>query len=133
MNYFTRRNALRACGIAALSSLAGCSALSRDGSDTETPSYERLDVTPVYVADGTDLTTPTEIETVDATNNADLLVLPDDTDTDAKQAVEWLIEDRVIALLGERAEVPWLSWTRSDAFTDVFGHCQRVPQSRTRL
>ncbi|ELZ84595.1 hypothetical protein C453_11291 [Haloferax elongans ATCC BAA-1513] len=121
MNYITRRSTLRACGIAALSSLAGCSTLSRGGSDTELPSYERLDVTPVYVADGADLTTPTEIETVTATSNADLLVLPDDTDTDAEQAVEWLIEDRVIALLGERAETTWLSWAQSDAFTDVFG------------
>ncbi|RDZ63860.1 hypothetical protein C5B90_12135 [Haloferax sp. Atlit-12N] len=120
MQQYTRRNALRACGIAALSSLAGCSALPPDDSNAEQPSYERLDVTPVYIADGVDLSTPADIETVSAPHNADLLVLPDETDTDATQAVEWLIDDRVLALLGEKAETTWLSWVRSDAFNDVF-------------
>ncbi|RDZ52694.1 hypothetical protein C5C07_13070 [Haloferax sp. Atlit-4N] len=120
MQHSTRRNALRACGIAALSSLAGCSALQTDDSDTEKPTYERLDVTPVYVADGLDLSMPAAIETVNAPHNADLLVLPDETDTDATQALEWLTDDRVLALLGENAETTWLSWARSDAFNDVF-------------
>ncbi|RDZ48203.1 hypothetical protein C5B86_03885 [Haloferax sp. Atlit-19N] len=120
MQQYTRRNALRACGIAALSSLAGCSALPPDDSNAEQPSYERLDVTPVYVADGVDLSMPAAIETVSAPHNADLLVLPDETDTDATQAVEWLTDDRVLALLGETAETTWLSWARSDAFRDVF-------------
>ncbi|POG55542.1 hypothetical protein [Haloferax marisrubri] len=120
MQQYTRRNALRACGIAALSSLAGCSALPPDDQDTEQPTYERLDVTPVYVADGVDPSIPAEIETVSAPHNADLLVLPDDTNIDATQAVEWLTDDRVLALLGEKAETTWLSWVRSDAFRDVF-------------
>ncbi|WP_148415046.1 hypothetical protein [Haloferax sp. KTX1] len=120
MRQYTRRTALRACGVAACSSLAGCSALQTDDSDTEKPTYERLDVTPVYVADELDLSIPPDIETVSAPHNADLLVLPDDTDTDATQALEWLTDDRVLALLGENAETTWLSWARSDAFNDVF-------------
>ena len=122
MRYCTRRNALRACGIAALSSIAGCSALPTDVSDTENPTYERLDVTAVYVADGVELSTPAEVQTVNATHNADLLVLPSDTETDAKQAVAWLLEERVLALLGESSEATWLSWARSDAFRDAFGN-----------
>ncbi|WP_042664573.1 hypothetical protein [Haloferax sp. ATB1] len=120
MQQYTRRNALRACGIAALSSFAGCSALPPDDSDTEKPTYERLDVTPVYVAEEVDLAMPATIETVNAPHNADLLVLPADTTTDAEQAVEWLTDDRVLALLGETAETTWLSWVRSDAFRDAF-------------
>ncbi|WP_058828748.1 hypothetical protein [Haloferax sp. Q22] len=120
MQHYTRRNALRACGIAALSSLAGCSALQTDDQDTAQPTYERLDVTPVYVAEEVDLSMPAAIETVSAPHNADLLVLPDETDTDATQAVEWLVDDRVIALLGQNAEGTWLSWVQSDAFRDVF-------------
>ncbi|WP_050459420.1 hypothetical protein [Haloferax gibbonsii] len=131
MQHSTRRNVLRACGIAALSSLAGCSALQPDAQD-EAPTYERLDVTPVYVADGLDLSMPTAIETVNAPHNADLLVLPDDTNTNATQAVEWLTDDRVLALLGENAETTWLSWARSDAFNDVFntqGYSESEPPS----
>ncbi|REA03911.1 hypothetical protein DEQ92_12325 [Haloferax sp. Atlit-6N] len=77
-------------------------------------------MTPVYVADGLDLSMPPDIETVSEPYNADLLVLPDDTNTNATQAVEWLTDDRVLALLGENAETTWLSWVRSDAFNDVF-------------
>lgn len=122
MRHCTRRTALRACGVAALGSFAGCSALPRDSSDTEDPSYERLDVTAVYVADGVELSIPAEIETVNAPYNADLLVLPDDTNADANQAVEWLTDERVLALLGENSEATWLSWTRSDAFRDAFAN-----------
>ncbi|WEL26826.1 hypothetical protein SVXHx_2542 [Haloferax volcanii] len=64
MQHYTRRNTLHACGIVALSSLAWCSALPTDASDAERPAYERLDVTPVYVADGLDLSIPAGIETV---------------------------------------------------------------------
>ncbi|WP_244531495.1 hypothetical protein [Halogranum amylolyticum] len=63
---------------------------------------------------------PAEIQTVNETQNADLLVLPHDTNIDAKQASEWLLEDRVLALLGESSEATWLSWARSDAFRDAF-------------
>ncbi|MGB9956448.1 hypothetical protein ACOZ4B_08675 [Haloferax prahovense] len=120
MPSYTRRTALRACGIAALSSLAGCSALQTDDSNAEQPSYEQLDVTPVYVAEEVDLSMPAAIETVNAPHNAALLVLPDNTTTDATQAVEWLTDDRVLALLGQNAEATWLSWVQSDAFRDVF-------------
>ena len=55
-----------------------------------------------------------------APTNADLLVLPGDTDVGAERAVDWLAADRVLALLGEAAEPTWLSWARSDVYRDAF-------------
>lgn len=120
MRRWTRRSILQAIGIALLGSLAGCSALLSDSSRSEEPTYKRLDATAVYVADSVELSMPPEVETVDATHNADLLVLPGDTTTDAEQAVEWLAADRVVALLGDEAEATWFSWAGSDAFRDAF-------------
>jgi hypothetical protein len=120
MRYCTRRNALRVTGIALFSSFAGCSVLSMDSSDSEGLSFKRLDVTAVYVTDEVELSMPAEVQTVDNTHNADLLVLPGDTNADAQKAVKWLADDRVIALLGDNSEPTWLSWARSDAFRDAF-------------
>jgi hypothetical protein len=102
--------------------LAGCSALQADDTDAEELTFERLDVTAVYVADDVGFDMPADVETVENTHNADLLVLPGDTGTDARQAVEWLADERVLALLGESAEETWLSWARSDAFDDAFSN-----------
>lgn len=82
--------------------------------------FEQLDVTAVYVADGVTVAVPPEVSTVDNANNADLLLLPDETSADADQVVEWLADDRVLAILGDRSEAAWLSWARSDAFRDTF-------------
>lgn len=120
MRQCSRRRALRAGGVALLGSFAGCSALQTDSADADDLSFERLHVTAVYVADGVELSTPGVVETVDNPHNADLLVLPDDTDADAEQVVEWLADDRVLALLGDESEATWLSWARSDAFSDAF-------------
>lgn len=120
MRNYTRRSTLCASGIALLGSLAGCAALSTEPSDPEDLTFERLDTTAVYVDDGVDLSMPSEVETVDGRNNADLLLLPDDTTVDGEQAVEWFADDRVIALLGDSSEAKWLSWARSDAFRDTF-------------
>ncbi|MFB6140868.1 MAG: hypothetical protein ABEJ26_10585 [Halosimplex sp.] len=121
MQNLTRRTALRAGVGALLGSLAGCSALPTDSSEPDDLTFERLDATAVYVADGVELSLPAEIQTVEATNNADLLLLSDEPDADAERAVEWLADDRVLALLGDGAEATWLSWARSDAFRDAFG------------
>lgn len=120
MQHCTRRSTLRVIGIALFSLFVGCSALSTDSSDFENLSFERLDATAVYVTDGVELSMPAEVQTVDGTHNADLLVLPGDTNTNAQKAVKWLADDRVIALLGDSSEPTWLSWTRSDAFRDAF-------------
>lgn len=120
MQHCTRRRVLRAGGATFLASLAGCVALPTDASDAEEPSYENLDATAVYVADEVELSMPAAIETVDATHNADLLVLPGETTADADQAVEWLAAGRVLALLGDGAETTWLSWAQSDVFRDSF-------------
>lgn len=55
-----------------------------------------------------------------ATNNADLLLLPGDTDVDAQQAADWLAADRRLALVGDDAEPTWLDWEASEAFQETF-------------
>jgi hypothetical protein len=122
MRHCTRRTALRTGCLALLGSLAGCSALPTGTSGAEDLTFERLDVTAVYVAEGVELSVPAEVQTVSAAHNADLLVLPGDTGADADQVVEWFADDRTVALLGDRSEATWLSWARSDAFEDAFAN-----------
>lgn len=94
-----------------------------DGSpDAEDLTFDRLDVRAVYVADEAEISMPAEIETVDDPYNAHVLVLPDETDVDAEKVLEWLIDDGVVALLGDEAEAAWLSWDRSEAFEDAFAN-----------
>lgn len=115
----TRRRLVRNAGVALSVAAAGCGTLPGDGTPDE-QSYDRLQQTAVYVADDVSLSLPEEIPTVTATNNADLLVLPGDTDIEAQQAVDWLADERILALLGGSAEDTWLSWARSDAYDDTF-------------
>jgi len=108
----------------------GCSALPTESAESEGLTFERLDTTGVYAADEVELSMPPEIETVDATHNADLLLLPDNTNVDPERAVKWFADDRVIALLGDSSEATWLSWARSDEFRDAFeneGHSDSEP------
>jgi hypothetical protein len=114
----TRRQALASAGVALLGAVAGCSDFTERSPEEQ--SYPTLRQTPVYVADGVDLAVPDDIPTVSATTNADLLVLPGDTDVGAEQAVEWLAADLVVALLGEAAEPTWIDWVRSDAYSETF-------------
>lgn len=115
----TRRRVLAGAAATSIAALAGCTNL--PGEATDEPSYERLPTTPVYLADGVDLTLPDEVETVDGPANADLLVLPDDTDVSADRAVEWLADERAVALLGDGAQDTWLDWTEDDAYISAFG------------
>lgn len=120
MRQISRRRALHAGSVALFGSLAGCSSTPTDESEPQDLTFDRLDVTAVYVADEVDLSMPEGVETVAATDDADLLVLADETDVDAEQAVEWLTADRVLSLVGDSSEATWLSWARSDAFEDAF-------------
>ncbi|GAB7012204.1 hypothetical protein [Halolamina salina] len=115
-----RRRALAAISATVTAAVAGCSNLPGTDDTTEELTFDELHQTPTYVADGVDLTLHEEVPTVSATNNADLLLLPGDTDVAAEQAADWLAADRAIALLGDDAEPTWLDWEASDAFDDTF-------------
>jgi len=115
-----RRRLLAATGAMLTTALAGCSSLPDGGRTSEQLVFEELHQTPTYVAEGVDIDLHEEIPTVSAKNNADLLLLPGDTDTGAEQAADWLTDDRWIALLGDAAEATWLDWEASDAFDDAF-------------
>lgn len=110
-------------GAALVGTVSGCSTVPGPESNDEPAddgSYERLERTAVYVDDGVDLSIPEGVQTVSATNNADLIVVPGDTAVDAEQAVDWLADERVLALLGDDAEKTWLRWARSDVYADAF-------------
>lgn len=115
-----RRRVVAGASAALASLVAGCVSLP----DEEPPadrSFDRLHLTAVYLDDGVDLSLPEEVPTVTATNNADLIVLPGETTVGARQAVDWLAADRVLALVGGSSEATWLDWARSDAYRDTFG------------
>lgn len=111
---------LAGAGAALAAAVTGCAALPGDDAP-QNQTYERLQRTAVYVADGVDLSVPEEVQTVNAAGNADLLVLPGDTGVDAETAVDWLAAGRVVSLLGGAAEATWLSWARSETYRDAFG------------
>lgn len=115
----SRRHVISGIGVALAGAVAGCTAFGNEESPGD-QSYMQLQQTAVYLADGVDLSVPGEVETVDAPTNADLLVLPGETAVEADQAVTWLADERVIALLGGAAESTWLTWAQSDAYRETF-------------
>jgi hypothetical protein len=85
--------------------VAGCSELiGRSPSGTSTPGYDRLGQTPTYVSDDVGLRLPDDVPRVKAPSNADLVVLHGNLAVDVEQAVTWLADERVIALLGTPSE-----------------------------
>lgn len=119
----TRRDVLAGAGFAVTAGLAGCQRwLGGEASPTQAPpSYDHLAERSVYVADDLELSVPSPISPVASRDDADLLVLPPDTSVSAEQAVEWLANERVVALVGPEAESTWLRWASSDAYADAFG------------
>ena len=115
--YVTRRGVLATSGTAVVVALAGCSALSGEGTPEE---YENLQQRPVYFDEDIQLSIPETVQSVDAPGDADLIVIPDTPDIEVSQAVEWLQQKRVIALLGGEAQSTWLSWVQSDAYEEAF-------------
>lgn len=118
----TRRRLLWSTGVIPVVALAGCSALVDSGpSATETPGFERLTETSIYTSDDVGLRLPGRIPRVDEPDAADLIVLHGNPAVDAEQGVSWLTDDRVVALLGDRAQETWIGWTESEAYRDAFG------------
>lgn len=122
-----RRYVLTALGTALTGTLAGCSELSSE-------EYENLQEHPVYIDLNVELSIPDTMQIVDAPKDANLIVIPDTHDIAAPQAVEWLKQKRVIALLGGEAWSTWLSWVETDAYEETFEHPdmvgERLPDSR---
>lgn len=115
-----RREMLYIGSVGLLSSLAGCPDSFSGSSTSEEQTFDRLDTTSIYIADSVELSLPQVIQTTPEPSNADLLILPAETAVDAQQAVEWLLDDRIIAILGYDSQPKWLSWVRSNAFNDAF-------------
>lgn len=114
-----RRRLLAGAGAALLGAAAGCSSLG-GASEPEEPDIDRLTELAVYRADGVELTFPEGVSTVDAPEDAYVVVLPGDTDVGPETAADWFTSGRVIALIGDGAEPTYLDWRRSDTFDATF-------------
>ena len=114
----TRRHALRASGGVLLGAVAGCTELVE--SDSHSDEYHHLQELPVYLKGDVDLAVPDDVQTVAEPEEADLIVLSDRPGIGASQAVKWLEQRRVIALVGEESQPTYLSWRRTDAYVEAF-------------
>lgn len=116
----SRRHTLTALGTVLTGALAGCTSVI-DGNGTPTEqSYPHLEQTQVYLDDTVELSLPNAVPTVTEPDAAGLIILPGQTDAEADTVVDWLANDRVIALVGEGAENTWISWVQSDAYGETF-------------
>jgi hypothetical protein len=116
-----RRQFLRTTATLPFVALAGCSSLpERTAPTTDTPTYEQLRNTAVYVGDDVGVRFPESVPTVSTPNNADLLVIHGNASVSAETAVSWLTDDRAVALLGERAQETWTDWARTEEFQNAF-------------
>lgn len=125
MNHTSRRALVRSIAALPVVAVAGCAEQSDDSPTTSTPDYDHLRRTPTYVSDDVGLRLPEEVPRVDAASNADLVVVHGNPEVDAEQAVEWLADERVIALLGDRAQQTWLAWAQSEEYRTAFGEQAR--------
>jgi hypothetical protein len=116
-----RRRFLRTTATLPFVALAGCSSLPESTAPTtDTPTYEQLRNTAVYVGDDVGLSLPETVPRVSAPNNADLLVIHGNASVSAETAVSWLADDRAVALLGEHAQETWTDWARTEEFQNAF-------------
>lgn len=120
MTRSTRRRFLQGLSTLSVVSIAGCSVLSADSTPTPTPAYDTLEETPTYRSDDVGLGLPEAVPRADSPADAELIVVHGDPSVEADQAVSWLADERVVALLGDSAAETWRGWTSSDAYTEAF-------------
>ena len=126
MKHRTRRGLIRGMGALSISGLAGCSVLSNTSPpSTPTPAYDHLERTATYVSDDVGLRLPDKVPRVESPTFADLIVLHGNPGVDGEQVVTWLVDERWIALLGDRSQETWLTWTQQESYRDTFGDQER--------
>ena len=125
----TRRRFLAALTIPAVGAAAGCQV---DISVGSTPTPEPLDAVRherVYVADSLSLSTPDGVYSAASPGEADVVVVPGDTDRSNATIVDWLAADRYVAFVGGAAQDTWHAVQRSDAYAATFGAPQAMASS----
>jgi hypothetical protein len=121
MKHRTRRSFVRKTSAISVLALAGCSALPNSTpSPSPTPEYEYLGRTPTYLSDDIGLRLPERVPRAETPTNADLIVLHGIPPVDAEKAVTWLAAGHRVALLGDRAQQTWVTWTQSETYLDTF-------------
>lgn len=117
----TRRDLLAALSVSAVGALAGCSDVLGEGSTPTPRSYPVLDGRTVYVDPALELSPPATVETVDSPGEADVVVVPADTDRGPSAIVHWLARGRYVVLLGGDAQATWHDVRDSGAYEAMLG------------
>lgn len=121
MRSTSRRRFLQTSSTLSVFALAGCASLSNsDPSADQSREYDNLTETSIYVADDVGLRLPEDATRVAEPEDAEIVVLHGNLAVPAEQVVTWLTEDRVIALLGDRAQQSWLDVVQSDSYREAF-------------
>lgn len=117
----SRRRVLVTSNLVWLSGLTGCSGITNsDPSTNHAHEYPELNETEIYVAEDVGLRLPKDTTQVDEPGNAELIILHGNLAVAPAQVVTWLTQDRVIALLGDRAQQSWLDVVQSDPYRAAF-------------
>lgn len=120
MDTATRRRLLQGLSALSVASIAGCSVLSDASTPTPAPEYDTLEGTSTYRSDDVGLSLPEAVPRAASPTGAELIVLHGNPSVEADQAITWLADGRVVALLGDAATETWRGWTNSDAYAEAF-------------
>lgn len=116
----TRRRFLHGLSAFSVASIAGCSVLSDDSTPTPAPEYDTLEETPTYRSDDVGLSLPEAVPRADSPSDAALIVLHGNPSIEADQAITWLADGQMVALLGDAAAETWRGWRGSEAYAEAF-------------
>lgn len=114
---------LTGLALPAAGALAGCGGLLGDtGTPTSTPEpLTELRDRSIYVDSDLSLSIPDVADPVGSPGDADVVVIPADTDRSESAIVHWLARDRYVAFVGEGAEATWHDVKTSDAYAAMLG------------
>jgi hypothetical protein len=113
-----------------LTGLAGCGSLGSERG-TRTPNrYRYLQNETVYIDGSLSVSLPAPLSSTPTPTDADIVLLPATTETDAATAVEWFTDGKYVGLLGHDSEDTYHRWKRSDAYADAFGEPAVIGESR---
>lgn len=112
----TRRGVLAGVAVPAVTAMAGCGGMLGDAATPTPEPLTELRGRPIYVDESLSLSAPDIVEPVDSPGNAEIVVVPADTDRSNSAIVHWLAADRYVAFVGHGGWDTWHEVKRSDAY-----------------
>lgn len=117
----TRRRLLAGLAVPATAVLAGCGGLLPESSTPTPEPITELQDRSIYVDGSLSLSVPDVAEAVESPADADIVVLPTDTDRSNATITDWLAADRYVAFVGAGGQDAWHEVKLSDAYAEEFG------------